>query len=163
MTAQKGDIHPNHKGNQYWKLRSKHGRDKIFSSPEMVIEALNEYLEFIDHNPVPVPTLLQAGKRAGEIVNVMKPRATTIESFCNFIGITVKTFANYEKDEGYKDFFQAFTRVRQVCDQQLLDETLAGNLNPATAIRKLGLAEKMEEKQTVKIKQIKTTLQTNRA
>lgn len=24
------------KGNQFWKLRSKHGRDKLFSSPEIL-------------------------------------------------------------------------------------------------------------------------------
>jgi hypothetical protein len=33
-------------GNQYWKLRDKHGRDKVFSSPEEMAHAFEEYIEF---------------------------------------------------------------------------------------------------------------------
>ena len=35
-------------GNQFWKLRSKHGRDKIFSTPEILWESCCEYFEVTD-------------------------------------------------------------------------------------------------------------------
>lgn len=31
------------KGNEFWKLRTKHGRDKIFATPEIIYEAAREY------------------------------------------------------------------------------------------------------------------------
>ena len=40
------------KGNQFWKLRSKHGRDKLFTTPELLWEAACEYFEWIDENPL---------------------------------------------------------------------------------------------------------------
>ena len=37
--------------NQFWKLRSKHGRDKIFSSPEVLLQQSYEYFANCDNNP----------------------------------------------------------------------------------------------------------------
>jgi hypothetical protein len=39
------------KGNQFWKLRSKHGRDKLFASPELLLESACEYFQWCDENP----------------------------------------------------------------------------------------------------------------
>ena len=39
------------KGNQFWKIRSKHGRDKLFATPELMLEAAMEYFEWCDANP----------------------------------------------------------------------------------------------------------------
>jgi len=36
------------KGNQWWKLRAKHGRDKIFKTPALLWEACVEYFEATD-------------------------------------------------------------------------------------------------------------------
>ena len=40
------------KGNEFWKLRSKHGRDKIFSDPNMLWEAACEYFQWCQDNPL---------------------------------------------------------------------------------------------------------------
>lgn len=37
-------------GNQFWKLRSKHGRDTLFSTPEKLWEAACEYFEWATDN-----------------------------------------------------------------------------------------------------------------
>ncbi|WP_347174524.1 hypothetical protein [Parabacteroides goldsteinii] len=39
------------KNNQFWKLRSKHGRDILFSSPEFLWSAACEYFDWCDENP----------------------------------------------------------------------------------------------------------------
>jgi hypothetical protein len=39
------------KGNQFWMLRSKHGRDKLFATPEALWEAACEYFQWCDENP----------------------------------------------------------------------------------------------------------------
>lgn len=38
------------KGNQFWMLRSKHGRDKLFATPEALWEAACEYFQWCDEN-----------------------------------------------------------------------------------------------------------------
>ena len=39
------------KGNQFWKLRSKHGRDKLFATPDLLWEAACEYFAYCDKHP----------------------------------------------------------------------------------------------------------------
>ena len=39
------------KGNKFWMLRSKHGRDKLFATPELLWEAACEYFQWCDENP----------------------------------------------------------------------------------------------------------------
>ena len=39
------------KNNQFWKLRSKHGRDTLFSSPELLWSVAYEYFDCCDENP----------------------------------------------------------------------------------------------------------------
>jgi hypothetical protein len=36
------------KGNEFWKLRSKHGRDKLFATPELFWQAALEYFQWND-------------------------------------------------------------------------------------------------------------------
>jgi len=39
-------------GNRWWELRTKHGRDKIFATPEIMWEAACEYFEYCEDNPL---------------------------------------------------------------------------------------------------------------
>lgn len=39
------------KGNQFWKLRNRHGRSKRFASPEQLWEAACEYFAYCDRTP----------------------------------------------------------------------------------------------------------------
>ena len=40
------------KGNQFWKARAKHGRDKIFKTPELMLEAAFDYFSWVEDNPL---------------------------------------------------------------------------------------------------------------
>jgi hypothetical protein len=40
------------KGNEFWKMRSKHGRDALFASPELLWESACEYFEWCNDNPI---------------------------------------------------------------------------------------------------------------
>jgi len=39
-------------GNQFWKARSKHGRDKIFKTPDIMLEAAFGYFKWVEDNPL---------------------------------------------------------------------------------------------------------------
>jgi hypothetical protein len=57
------------KGNQFWKLRSKHGRDTLFESPEKMWEAACEYFQWCDDNP-----LLEIDFRGKDATQVTIPK-----------------------------------------------------------------------------------------
>ncbi len=43
---------PAPKNNKFWMLRSRHGRDTLFASPELLWEAATEYFTWCEKNPL---------------------------------------------------------------------------------------------------------------
>lgn len=127
------------KGNQFWKARSKHGRDKIFETPEILWEACIEYFEWVEQNPLNEAIAYQ-GKVSEDALPKMRPM--TIEGLCNFLGIVVQTWRDYRDNR--KDFSTVCTQAEQIIMQQCFDGASAGFLNPSIIARKLGLADKQE-------------------
>ncbi|EAR14036.1 DNA-packaging protein [Robiginitalea biformata] len=139
-------------GNQYYLLRSKDGRDRIFDSPEDMAEQINEYFQWCLLNPlmeaqVIKGRVIEEDERDGEVVKVTKNhemvevpkmRPFTLEGLCNYIDIGVSTFKDYEKR---KDFSWVTTRARQIIDNQQFEGAASGFLNPSIIARKLGLAD----------------------
>ena len=143
-------------GNQYYLLRSKDGRDKIFGTPEEMMEAINEYFTWCQINPL-METQVVKGRsveedeKDGEVVKTVKNyelvelpkmRPFTLEGLCNYIDISVDTFKLYEKRE---DFIGVTTRARQIIDNQQFEGAASGFLNPNIIARKLGLVDKKEQ------------------
>lgn len=131
------------KGNEFWKLRSKHGVDKIFKDPEIFWEAACEYFKWCEDNPLLEHDFV--GKDANEVYK-RKKRAFTIHGLCHYCGITYRTFLNYEKNESYKDFFPVFTRVKEIIYAQKFTGAASGFFNANIIARDLGLADKKELK-----------------
>lgn len=132
------------KGNQFWKLRSKHGRDKIFSSPEMLWEAACEYFDHCDNNP-----LIEIDFRGKDVqeVAIPKMRAYTWAGLETFLG--VDSLREYKKNPSYKDFFHVISRIEKIMYNQKFQGAAAGMLNPNIIARDLGLSDKTESKVTV--------------
>ncbi len=125
-------------GNQYWRIRNTSGTPKIFSTPQELAEAANEYFEFIEQNPFKEQDF--RGKDATQVsINRMRPM--TIEGLCNTLEINRQTFYNYEKNP---DFFDICSRIRQIIETQQFEGAAAGFLNANIISRKLGLSEKQE-------------------
>lgn len=127
-------------GNQFWKARSKHGRDKIFSSPEILLEACKEYFEWVEANP-----LYEARPFAyqGKVIQekVAKMRAMTIGGLCIFLDIDRKTWDNYRADN---DFFPVINQVEEIIRDQKFTGAAADLLNPNIIARDLGLKDGQE-------------------
>lgn len=133
------------KGNSFWKLRSKHGRDKIFSSPEMFLEAAYEYFEQCDKNPWNKMEVVKTGENAGQLLPVPTQKPYSITGLCIFLGITYFTFRRYEENEDYKDFSTVFTHVRDIVETNQLEGATVGAYNANIVARKLGLVDKSEQ------------------
>lgn len=126
--------------NEYWKLRSKDGRDKLFESPNDLMEAANNYFEWVVRNPLQEEQIVKY-KDTYDRINVPKMRPFTIHGLCNFIDISVKGFALYEQRT---DFIPVTTRIRQIIYNQKFEGAASGFLNPNIIARDLGLSDKKE-------------------
>lgn len=127
-------------GNQFWKLRSTHGRELIFSSPTILWEACCEYFESTDARKWVKKDWV--GKDA-HAVDRETQTPYTWSGLCLFLDIDVKTWALYENRE---DFIPICTRVRQIIITQKLEGATVGAFNPMIVSRDIGLVDKTENK-----------------
>ena len=131
------------KGNQFWLLRSKHGRDKIFSSPDVLWDAACEYFQWCEDNP-----LIELDFRGKDAVPVELPkmRAFIWSGLELFLG--VGSLREYKTNPEYNDFSHVITRIEQVMYNQKFTGAAAGMLNPNIIARDLGLKEQTDNTNT---------------
>ncbi len=131
--------------NQFWKARAKHGRDKIFSDPNVLWESACEYFEWVDNNPLYEDRLVSfQGESKHE--PVAKMRAMTLDGLWLFLGIGKSTWYDYKERT---DYSEVISRIEQVVYQQKFSGAAADLLNANIISRDLGLADKKEVKQEV--------------
>ena len=132
------------KNNQFWKARSKHGRDKIFKTPEDLWNAAEEYFQWIEDNPLKEGKIFQY---QGEIVNgsITKMRAMTITGLCRFLHITFPTWEEYKKLD---DFSYITHEIEEVIRDQKFSGAAADLLNANIIARDLGLRDGVDNKHT---------------
>lgn len=135
-------------GNQFWKRRTKHGRDKLFESPEILWEAACEYFEWCEDNPL--MEVDYRGKDAEE-VHIPKMRAFTWSGLELYLDI--QSLRDYKTNPTYKDFSQVISQIEKVMFTQKFEGAAAGFLHANLISRDLGLADKKEiDKKTTKVK-----------
>lgn len=135
-------------GNEFWKLRSRHGRELIFSSPTILWEACCEYLEETGKR-----TWIRkdwVGKDAVE-VNRETSAPFTLSGLYIFLDIDRKTWDLYKTRE---DFIPVVTRVEQIIFTQKFEGATVGAYNANIIARDLGLVDKKELEQNTTIKQV---------
>ena len=125
-------------GNQFWKMRSKHGRDKLFASSSALWEACCEYFEWVEENPLYEDKVFAfQGTTFHE--PQAKMRAMTINGLCIFLDIDMSTWQDWRKD---KDFSLVVTRAEKIIYEQKFTGAAADLLNPNIIARDLGLSDK---------------------
>jgi hypothetical protein len=141
-------------GNQFWKIRSKHGRDKLFESPESLWKAACEYFEWCDSNPLMEVDF--RGKDADR-VELPKMRAYTLTGLCIYLDCNSAYFRQF-KDTSQKDFSTILTRIEEIIYTQKFTGAAAGFLNANIIARDLGLRDAVDSDLTSKGKKIKISL-----
>lgn len=127
-------------GNQFWKMRSSHGRKPVFETPEAMWDACEEYFQWVIDNP------LQEEKvfcHQGEVTKteINKMRAMTFEGLYTFLDIGSSTWHEYRARE---EFRETTERVDRVLRDYKFTGAAADLLNPIIIARDLGLREGME-------------------
>ena len=125
-------------GNQLWKLRSKHGRDKLFATPELLWEAAVEYFNWCDENPVVKQDFV--GKD-GDQVERKLGRPYTQSGLCVYLDCSEQMFRDASKRD---DFFEVCTRISQIIKTQKFDGAAVGIFNANIIARDLGLKDQTD-------------------
>jgi len=127
------------KGEQLWKMRRKHGRNRKFN-PETFAKAAEDYFKWIADNPL-MSTEIVKYQGDASLVEVPKMHAMTIKGLCVFLNISEDTWLNYKKDEKFKPICEA---VGNIIYEQKLTGAAADLLNGNIIGRELGLVDKSD-------------------
>ena len=151
------------KSNRWWELRSKHGKDKLFASPDLMLEAAKEYFLWCDENPEyeSKPMTVSVGGNSGscvEMVQVPKKQPYTLMGLCLYMGVSSAYFRQFKHEQKGKPESEGYLTViaiiEQVIYKQQYDGAASGFFNGNIIARALGLAEKVEADVTDNRKQV---------
>lgn len=127
------------KGNQFWKLRSKHGRDRIIQDPETLAKASDEYFQWCIDNPIEVKDF-KSTKHGIEEVYYSHPRVFTKEGLALFCDVAQWRVIAQLTDVS-EDFKQVVTRIEGIISNQKYTYAVIGVFNSNIVARDLGLAD----------------------
>lgn len=134
-------------GNKFWERASKHGRDRIFQTPDIMLEAACEYFNDTANNP-----LYEVDYVGKDAKKVEKPHVPpfTFQGLCMFLGVNTQYFSQFEnslkgkKDELSIEFSLIITHIRDVIYRQKFEGAATGFYNANIIARDLGLTDKKD-------------------
>lgn len=142
-------------GNSFWKLRAKHGRDKIFSTPAILWECAKEYFESVEDNPDTEVKAMVVDKCI-EKVETPIVRPFLMSGLCIYLGVTESYFRNFKAaivakgnnaTQIEKDFLTLVEYIELVIYQQKVNGAITGVFNSRMIGNLIGLTDKQEIKQ----------------
>lgn len=132
--------------NKFWKLRSRHGREKIFKESKTMLLAAYDYFETNQKNTWYKKEVIKGGDLAGQIIDVPMETPLSLEGLTQFWGVNRKYLSDFEKSlpEGENDFSPVIAHIREVIERQQFEGAVVGAFNANIIARKLGLSEKTD-------------------
>ena len=146
----------------FWKLRSKHGRDTLFETADLLWEAACEYFQWCDENPWIKKDF--KGKDATE-VDIPTARPYTLTALCLYLDCSESYFREFRrqirlrKEEGYsddkegkkiakkdEDFLTVISRIDRTVYSQKFEGAAVGAFNANIISRDLGLVDRKDIK-----------------
>lgn len=113
------------KGNTYAVGNS--GKGKLFSSVQELQDAIDDYFEKCDNNTKPVVT-------KDGVVYVEDPIPYTVEGLAELLEVTRVGLLNYEKGEGYEEYFSTVKKAKAKIQRNKLERALSGKAPSTFAI-----------------------------
>jgi DNA-packaging protein gp3 len=146
------------KGNQIWKLRTSHGRTRIFGDPDTLWEEACLYFDWCDRNPWQRVELVKFQGDATQH-DVPLGRPYTMDGLTVYLGVAGSYFRTAKKE--LKDKIEAgkagpndpalvatMERIEQVCRDQNISGAAVGVFNANLVARLHGIADKVENHNT---------------
>lgn len=127
-------------GNQWWRLRSKHGRDKLFQDPALLWEEALIYFANTDKRKWIKKDWV--GKDAIEVERECETPYTKT-GLCLYLDCDWRTLNALKKDPN-EDFLRVITRIEDIIYTQKIEGASVGAFNANIVARELGLADKQD-------------------
>lgn len=132
--------------NEFWKIRSKHGRDKLFETPEILWEEACKYFQWSVDNPlIETKGFAFQGSVTKEEFPLM--RAMTLQGLCYFLNCSSSWYGVFRRSldpEFDQDFLSILCQIEDVIHRQKFEGAAAGLLNANIIARDLGLTDKTQ-------------------
>ena len=123
------------------------GTSKKWEKPEDLQKAIDEYFEICNNRTKQV-----YDKPSQSVIDVAMPIPYTIEGLCDVLECSRDTLLNYEKKEGYEEYFDTIKKAKLKVQRNKLERGLEGSSNPALTIFDLknnhGYKDKVETETT---------------
>lgn len=147
------------KGNRFWEVRAKHGRDALFKDSKKLLESVNGYFGWCEENPWYRNEAVKGGEMAGEIIKVPTARPYTISGLCIYLGVNETFWRQFKGSETAKteDFSSVITYAEEVIRTQKFEGAAVGAFNANIISRDLGLTDKQEVATVKKVYKVKIT------
>lgn len=134
------------KGSQWWKLRAKHGRDKLFATPELLWQAAIEYFEHTDTRKWVKKDWV--GKDAEEVLRETETPYTLTGLFL-YLDCDNSYFRKFKSNPENHSFFTVINRIEQIIYTQKFEGAAVGAFNANIIARDLGLKDQTENVQLI--------------
>ena len=139
-------------GNNFWELCSKHGRDKLFESPELLWEAACEYFKWCVDNPLMKVDFVVVREKdastgnttsAAKSINIPKMRPFTLQGLCIYLGCSSSYFRVFKSQEriNKEAFVTVIEKIEEIIFNQQFSGAAAGFLKENIISRSLGLKD----------------------
>lgn len=130
-------------GNQEWRQRSKHGRDKLFADPQLMLEAALEYFKWCDENPWLKHDYKGGGKNLKEVYMKLG-RPYTVSGAAMYMGATERYFYEFKSrlktsDPMYDDFLVVINTIEEIVRRQKYQGAAVGAFNANLISYDLGI------------------------
>ena len=134
------------KGNKYWQMRSKDGKEPKYNPTELWEKAV-EYFEWVEDNPLweTQPFAYQGIIKDHKVPHM---RAMTYDGLQLFLDISQPTWDSYRKKQ---DYLIITTRIEKIIKEQKFTGAAAQMLNPNIIARDLGLRDDQKIDQDINI------------
>jgi len=130
----------------FWKLRSKHGRDKLFASPELLWESACDYFKWCDENPwVKTKSTSTSKDESHEETPTQRPYSKM--GWFVYIGCSETWLTNFKKIADV-DFLRVIEQIETIIAKQQWEGASVGAFNANIIARTLGLKEQTESTNT---------------
>lgn len=144
-------------GNNFWEIRSKHGRDQLFATSALMWEAAVEYFNWCIKNPlieIEMKSMPVGGNLGSRIqqVKIPKMRVFTMQGLCSYLDCNTHYFNDFKKTlkPKQKDFSLVISRIEETIYNQKFTGASSGFFNANIIARDLALVDhKKEDGETI--------------
>ena len=129
-------------------MPTKKGHTKYIETPDKLWELFCEFMQWVENNPYIKQDWV--GKNAKQVERIQQ-RPITFVGFEKWLALNnvVSDLSSYERNDGnsYEDYLPILTRIRKICNGDIVEGSAANVFNASIAARVAGLVDKREVEQ----------------